>query len=79
MRVKQRVVIDVIEFKKLFIILEAYLDDGGNFWEAIKAVEVMRVKFQSLNNHLLGEDHQNEMLKPSTNDHIFDSSSNELF
>jgi hypothetical protein len=78
-RQEVRVVVYVVQLIELLIEFEDDPEDGGCLRKLVEDLESFGVKLQSLDHHLLGEDHHDQILESSANDHVSDGSADKLF
>lgn len=75
---EQREVVDIVEFVELFVELQRGPDDGGHAGELVEQLKLLGVEFEPLNDHLLGEHHQDHVLEPPADDHVPDCGGHKL-
>lgn len=73
-----RVVVDVVQLIELLVELKDDSQDGGGFRKLIQKVKSFRIELKSLEHHLLSEDHHDQVLEATANDHISDGSADKL-
>ena len=72
------ITVGVVEFVKLFIVLEHYLQDWVGLGELVQDIEAFGVEHKWLYHHLLSQDHEDEVLETTADDHVADGCAYEL-
>lgn len=75
---QMRVVVDIVQLIELLVELKHDPEDGGGFGKLVKEVKSFGIKFKSLGHHLLSEDHHDQVLESTANDHVSDGSADKL-
>ena len=73
-----RVVVDVVELVELFFVLKDDFEDGVCLGEFVQNVESFGVEIKRLLHYLLSQDHHDEVLETTTDDHVANCCADEL-
>jgi hypothetical protein len=69
----------VIDFEELFFVVESEIEDGDHFEEFLKVGKFFYKKLETLDHHVLGEDHHDFVFELLAEDHVSDGSGNKFF